>query len=90
MEHNLNRSWEVEPVEPSTMTTEQQVCEQHFITHKTQRYDGRFVVRLPTKKDTEQLGSSRLDAERRLYAFERKLEQELKDQYHNFIRKSKV
>jgi len=37
LEHNLNRSWEVEPVKPSTMTTEQQVCEQHFITHTTQQ-----------------------------------------------------
>ena len=52
LEHNLNRSWEVEPVEPSTMTTEQQVCEQHFITHTTQQDDGRFVFRLPTKMDT--------------------------------------
>ena len=33
LEHKLNRFWEVEPVEQSTMTTEQQACEQHFITH---------------------------------------------------------
>jgi len=26
LEHNLNRFWEVEPVEQCTMTTEQQVC----------------------------------------------------------------
>jgi len=88
LEHNLNRFWEVEPVEQSTMTTEQQVCEQYFITHKTQQDDGRFV-RLPTKMDPKQLGSCRLTAERRLHAFERRLEQELKDQYHYFMRKSK-
>jgi len=89
LKHNLNRFREVEPVEPSTITTEQQVCEQHFITHTSQQDDGRFVVRLPTKMDPKQLGSSRLAAERRLHAFERRLEQELKDQYHYFMRKSK-
>jgi len=47
LEHNLNGFWEVEPVMQSTMTTGQQSCEQHFITHTTQQ-DGRFVVRLPT------------------------------------------
>jgi len=51
LEQNLNLSWEVEPVETSTMTTEQQFCEQHFITHTTQKDDGRFVFRLPTKMD---------------------------------------
>ena len=39
--------------------------------------------------DPEQLGSSRLNAERSLHLFERRLEQELKDQYHYFMRKSK-
>jgi len=89
LEHNLNRFWEVEPVDPSTMTKEQQVCEQHFIIHTAQQDDGRFVFRLPTKMDPKQLGSSRLAAERRLHAFERSLEQELRDQYHYFMRESK-
>jgi len=48
LEHNLNHFWEVEPVEQSTMTAEQQACEQHFSTHTTQQ-DGRYVVKLPTK-----------------------------------------
>jgi len=34
VEHNLNRCREVEPMEPTTMTTEQ-VCKQHIITHTT-------------------------------------------------------
>jgi len=89
LKHNLNRSMEVEPVEPSTMTAEQQVCKQHVITHTTQKDDGRFAVRLPTKMDPKQRGSSRLSAERRLHIFERRLEQELKDQYHYFMGKSK-
>jgi len=71
------------------MTTELQVCKQHVITHTTQQDDGGSVVRLPTKMDPKQLGSSRLPAERRLDIFEHRLEQELKDQYHYFMRKSK-
>jgi len=64
----------VEAVEQSTMTAEQQACEQHFIKHTTQQKDGRFVVKLPTKVDPKQLGSFRLSAERRLHAIERRLE----------------
>ena len=33
LEHSLNRFWELEPVEQSNMTKEQQACEQHFISH---------------------------------------------------------
>jgi len=87
LEQNLNRFWEVEPVEQATMNTEQQACEEHFVTHTIQQ-DGRFVVRLPTKMDSKQLGSSRLSAERRLHAIERRLERnpDLKVQYHNFMK----
>jgi len=33
LERNLNRFWEVEQVEQSTMTAEQKSCEEHFLTH---------------------------------------------------------
>jgi len=81
----------VEPVEQSTTTTEQEICEQHFITHTTQQKDGRFVFRLPTKMDPKQHGSARLAAERRLHAIVRRLERdpELKFLYHNSMRKYK-
>ena len=62
LEQNLNRFWQVENVEQSTMSTEQQACKENFVTRTTQQ-DGRFVVRLPTKMDPKQLGSSRLSAE---------------------------
>ena len=70
------------------MTAEQQACEQHFSSNTFQQHDGRFVVRLPTKMDPKQLGSSRLSAERRLHAIERKLEKhpDLKVQYHKFMK----
>ena len=70
------------------MTAEQQAFEQYFITHTTQKQDGRFVVRLPMKMDPKQLGSARLSAEQRLHAIERRLElnPELKVQYYNFMK----
>jgi len=37
LEHTLNRFWEVEPVEQSSVTAEQQACEEHFLTHTTQQ-----------------------------------------------------
>ena len=40
LEHNVNRSREVDRVEPSTMTKEKQVCKQRVITHPTQQDDG--------------------------------------------------
>jgi len=88
LERNLNRFWEVEQVEQSTMTTEQKSCEDHFLTHTTQQPDGKFVVKLPTKMDPTQLGASRLSAERRLHTIERRLERDpdLKVQYHNFMK----
>jgi len=88
LEHNMNRFWEVEPVEESTMTPEQQACEQHFITNTNQQQDGRFVVRFPLKADPNQLGTSRRSAEHRLLAIERRLQRDpnLKDQYHHFMK----
>ena len=70
------------------MTTEQQVCKQHVIAHTTQQDDRGSVERLPTKMDTKQLLLSSLSAKRRMHIFERRLEQELKIQYHYFMRKS--
>jgi len=47
------------------------------------------VIRLPTKIEPNQLGASRLSAERRLHAIERRLERDpqLKVQYHSFMKK---
>jgi hypothetical protein len=60
----------------------------NIFSHTTQQPDGRFVVRLPIKGEPNQLGTSRLSAERRLHAIERWLERdpELKVQYHNFMK----
>jgi len=87
-EINLNRFWEVEAVEPTTMSPEQQACEQHFIDHTIQQQDGRYMVRFPLKTEPTELGTSRRMAENRLLSLERRMDRspELKLQYHNFMR----
>ena len=87
LEHNLLLFRALETVDQSTKTAEQHACVQHFITPTTQQEDGGFVARLPTKEEPKQLGSFRLSSERRLHAIERRLEQELKDLYHLFMKK---
>ena len=87
LEHNLTHIREVESVEQSSMSTKQQACKQYFNTNTTHQQNGRFVVRLPTKVETKQFGSSRLSAEQRLHVMESRLEQQLEDQYHNFMKK---
>jgi len=78
----------VETVEQHSITSEQKACEHHIISTTNQGADGRFVDRLPIKRDPKQLGSSRLSEERRIHAIERRLEkqQELNTQYHEFMK----
>lgn len=88
LEVNLNRFWEIEQVEPSFLTPEQQSCEHHFITHTIRQPNGRFSVRLPVAGEPHQLGTSRHAAEVRLLAIERRLERDprLKAEYCRFMK----
>jgi hypothetical protein len=88
LETNINRFWEVDSMELSTMTAEQKACEEHFTTITTQQEDGRFVARVPTKMEPRQIGNSRFAEQQRMHHLERHLEQnpELKIQYHNFMK----
>jgi hypothetical protein len=65
LETHLDRFWEVEAVEQSTLTPEQQQCEEQFVTQTTQQADGRYVVRLPIKEEFNQLGASRHSSEKK-------------------------
>ena len=59
LEANLNHFWEVQPEQCSTLTLEQQECEQHFLNNTHYQENGRFMVRPPLKEDSSQLGKSR-------------------------------
>ena len=84
----MNRFWEVEAVDSKSMSPDQQACEDHFVSHIKQQQDGRYVVRLPLKIDSKELGTSRHTAESRLMSLERRLgrDSDLKHQYHNFMK----
>jgi len=59
-------------MEQAILTPEHQACKQHFITHTTQRQNGRFMVRIPLKEEPNKLRTSRRSAEHRTLVIERK------------------
>lgn len=63
-------------------------CERHFAETHVRAADGRYVVRLPFRKEIEELGASRQQAEKRFNHLERRLDQNpaQKKQYAEFIK----
>lgn len=68
-------------------TEEQIACENAFIKSIRQGPDGRFIVKLPFKRDPNTLGDSRKIAEKRFLHLEKQLEKhpEIKKQYISFM-----
>ncbi|XP_039315422.1 uncharacterized protein LOC105198944 [Solenopsis invicta] len=63
----LHRFWEFEEIpstKVSTLSAEEQACENHFKSTHTRDRDGRYIVRLPFKLSTEKLGDSQTKAVR--------------------------
>ncbi|XP_055714232.1 uncharacterized protein LOC129808477 [Phlebotomus papatasi] len=69
----LRQFWELEEVpEEPTASLEQEAAEKHFeITH-SRSSDGRFVVKLPFRSNSQDLGDSRSKALRQYMSLERK------------------
>ncbi|XP_055542601.1 uncharacterized protein LOC129728208 [Wyeomyia smithii] len=90
LSQQLRKFWEFEEYLPASnhLTEEEQLCEKHFSDHTIRDESGKFVVRLPFLRDPTQLGESKQIAEKRLRYLEKKLDrnQQLKDEYHAFIR----
>ncbi|XP_062537903.1 uncharacterized protein LOC134206231 [Armigeres subalbatus] len=84
----LRSFWQSEDSETeSTLTTQEEQAEQHFIkTHRRQR-DGRYIVELPFKKGCPDLGDSRQMAHKRLQALDRRLMKNwtLATDYEDFV-----
>ncbi|XP_066600009.1 uncharacterized protein [Prorops nasuta] len=77
LENTLRDFWELEEVpEVKPMSTEDSLCEQHFVDTVTRTPSGRFVVALPFRSDIEKhsLGSSSRVAEKTLSRILRRLE----------------
>ena len=67
IENNLQRFWEIKEV-PATkhLTDEERRCEEHFNSTTRRSPEGRFIVKLPLKKEIGELGDSQQQARRRL------------------------
>jgi len=90
LEHILNRFWKVEPIEQSSMIAEQKACEKHFLSHRTRRQYGWFVVSLPTKMEPNHNWIfSPLQSELHATELNRERQPDLKFQYQNFMMKYK-
>lgn len=84
----LVRFWEIEEVEDvSDKSKEQTECEKHYRETTTRNSDGRYIVRLPFKGSTVDLGHSRSQALRRFYGMRAKLnrDENLKLEYSRVL-----
>ncbi|XP_055633490.1 uncharacterized protein LOC129773857 [Toxorhynchites rutilus septentrionalis] len=75
---NLNqlvaKFWELEDFKPTTrLTVEEQLCEDHFQAYTTRDSSGRYVVKLPFRKDPSNIGDTRYSALRQYHALKRRL-----------------
>lgn len=91
--NNLNdqlaKFWELEECSGDRrFSAEEKLCEEHFINTYRRDTEGRFIVTIPFKENPNVLGDSRVQAERRFYALERKFKKDdmLKNRYREFMR----
>lgn len=88
VQHQLQRFWEIEELNSTTRSKEDQFCEKHFTEYTTRDNMGRFIVRLPQRQNCAPLGESLTTAERRFLQLERKLNKnpELRNNYVQFMK----
>ncbi|KAL0830739.1 hypothetical protein ABMA28_002867 [Loxostege sticticalis] len=85
----VHRFWELDDVPKATsLTPEEQLCEQKFVAEHHRDTSGRYVVKYPFKDDSEPIfNGSREVALRRFYAIEKRLstDHDLSSQYCEFM-----
>ena len=71
----LKKFWEIEeaPTNTLSMTPQEQYVVKHFHDNHSRTEEGRYVVPLPKKETTDQIGESRSQAVRRFLSMERTL-----------------
>ncbi|XP_015122593.1 uncharacterized protein LOC107045016 [Diachasma alloeum] len=72
----FKRFWEIEDIglRESQQSEEKAACQLHFKQHVSRNSEGRYVVALPFNEKKAQLGTSFLQAKRRLLSLERKFQ----------------
>ncbi|XP_015121728.1 uncharacterized protein LOC107044383 [Diachasma alloeum] len=74
--NEFKKFWEIEDIgiKKSHQSEIETACEEHFKTHVSRTPEGRYVVALPFNQNIERLGTSYLQAKRRLLSLERKFQ----------------
>ena len=90
LHHAIEQFWEVKDRISTGVDQTDSVlddCERHFSQTTVRDHDGRYVVNIPFNKSIDNLGESRIQAEKRLLAMERKFVRQsiLQQQYIDFM-----
>lgn len=90
IQNQLMRFWQLDEVSPKAChySSEEQLCEDHFVKNTMRLPDGRFCVRLPLKHDVNVLGDSKQRAQHCFLSLERRLKNKPKsyqDMYIEFM-----
>lgn len=87
IDKSLTKFWEIEVGTSKVASNEERECEDHFRKHTYRNKDGRFVVSIPLKRDSNELGESERTAHKRLISLEKRLSRDLllKEQYTAFL-----
>ena len=87
--YQLEKFWLMENYgEKKHYSREEEACERHFSENVGRDSEGKYVVRLPFKKEKKDLGMSYDMARRRFFALEKRLAKnsDLQQKYHQFMR----
>ncbi|XP_055632947.1 uncharacterized protein LOC129773374 [Toxorhynchites rutilus septentrionalis] len=85
---NLEKFWQIEDIDATIPSPNEQICEQFYRETTTRDTTGRYIVKYPKKDNiTKLIGESYSHALQRMEILERRLDKtpELKTNYHNFI-----
>nr|XP_044249381.1 uncharacterized protein LOC123002818 [Drosophila takahashii] len=85
---SLQRFWEIEDnTDHKQQDPSHEKVEQHFLTTHSRDPDGKYIVELPFKHESQEFGDSLQGAVSRFYAVERRLQRdlELRKQYSKFM-----
>lgn len=91
LSNDLQRFWQIEEVvNRAIVTSEEQLCEEHYSTNVSRASDGKLIMRLPFKGDpnaNDFLGNSHHKAYYRLLQLERRLSKDetLYDMYRQVL-----
>lgn len=93
LDEELKRMWSLDKCEykKDLLSTEEKLCEQHFVNNVTRDSSGRFIVKIPFKENRAQLGDSYWLANKRFSYLQKKFEKhpEIAKLYSEFIEEYK-